>query len=139
VQAVFERLRANGDIYMGTYEGWYCVNDETFWLESRLVEGRCPDLPAERSSGLSEDAWFFRLSAYRAACSNIFARTRIGFVRAASIQRNDGDLEGGLEISRSLARNFSWGIQIPGGGSVVYVWFDALLKLHLGDRLDRQR
>jgi methionyl-tRNA synthetase len=42
VQAVFERLRANGDIYMGTYEGWYCVNDETFWLESRLVEGRCP-------------------------------------------------------------------------------------------------
>ncbi|HZZ65685.1 MAG TPA: class I tRNA ligase family protein, partial [Candidatus Baltobacteraceae bacterium] len=42
VQRVFERLRERGEIYAGTYEGWYCVQDETFWLESKLVQGRCP-------------------------------------------------------------------------------------------------
>ena len=127
VQAVFERLRANGDIYMGTYEGWYCVNDETFWLESRLVEGRCPTCGRE-VQWLSEDAWFFRLSAYRDRLLEHF-RAHPDWVRPRSVYNEMmAILEGGLEDLSISRQNFSWGIQIPGGGSVVYVWFDALLN-----------
>ena len=64
VQRVFERLRESGDVYLGKYEGWYCVNDETFWLESKLVNGCCPTCGRE-VQWISEDDWFFRLSAYR--------------------------------------------------------------------------
>ncbi|MBV8689518.1 MAG: class I tRNA ligase family protein, partial [Candidatus Eremiobacteraeota bacterium] len=66
VQRVFERLRESGDVYLGKYEGWYCSNDETFWLESKLVNGRCPNPECGREvQWLSEDDWFFRLSKYR--------------------------------------------------------------------------
>jgi len=64
VQAVFERMRESGDVYLGKYEGWYCVYDETFWPESKLVEGRCPTCGREVTR-ISEDDWFFRLSKYR--------------------------------------------------------------------------
>ena len=64
--AVFERLRATGDIYLGVYEGWYCTNDETFWPESKLIDGRCPNPECRRPvDWLSEEDWFFKLSAYR--------------------------------------------------------------------------
>ena len=57
-------MRENGDVYLGTYEGWYCIYDETFWPESKLVDGRCPTLRARGRRDLGED-WFFRLSKYR--------------------------------------------------------------------------
>ncbi len=65
VVRIFERLRETGDVYLGKYEGWYCVDDETFWLESKLVDGRCPTCGRE-VQWISEDDWFFRLSAYNA-------------------------------------------------------------------------
>jgi methionyl-tRNA synthetase len=127
VQRIFERLRENGDVYPGKYEGWYCVPDETFWLESKLVDGRCPTCGRE-VQWLSEDAWFFRLSKYNARLLEHF-RANPEWVRPRGVYNEMvAMLEEGLEdfsISRS---NFDWGIPIPHGGGVIYVWFDALLN-----------
>src|SRR6516165_8930002 len=66
VQKIFLQLRDQGDIVPGTYEGWYCRNDESFWPESKLVNGRCPNPECGREvEWVSEDAWFFKLSKYR--------------------------------------------------------------------------
>jgi methionyl-tRNA synthetase len=126
-QAVFERLRATGDIYLGTYEGWYCTNDETFWPEAKLIEGRCPNPECRRAvDWLSEEDWFFRLSAYRDRLIAYF-KAQPDFVRPQSVWNEMmATLEGGLDdlsISRS---SFDWGVPLPGG--VMYVWFDALLN-----------
>ncbi|MBV8170792.1 MAG: class I tRNA ligase family protein, partial [Candidatus Eremiobacteraeota bacterium] len=66
VQSIFETLRHRGDIVPGKYEGWYCRTDETFWVESKLIDGRCPNPECGRPvEWVSEDALFFKLSAYR--------------------------------------------------------------------------
>jgi methionyl-tRNA synthetase len=126
VQRVFDRLRASGDVYLGTYEGWYCVNDETFWLESKLVEGRCPTCGRE-VQWLSEDDWFFRLSAYRDRLVEHFERNPQWVQPRSVYNEMTAILTEGLDdlsISRS---NLDWGVPIPGGG-VIYVWLDALLN-----------
>lgn len=127
VQRVFERLRENGDVYLGKYEGWYCVFDETFWLESKLVEGKCPTCGRE-VQWLSEDDWFFRLSRYTPRLREHFL-SRPDWVRPRSAYNEMlAIVEEGLEdlsVSRSA---LEWGIPVPGGGGVIYVWFDALLN-----------
>jgi methionyl-tRNA synthetase len=126
--ALFERMREAGDVYQGVYEGWYCTNDETFWPEAKLVDGRCPNPECRRPvQWLSEKNWFFRLSAYRDRLLAHF-RANPDFLRPTS-RANEmiALLEEGLEdlsISRS---SFDWGIPLPGGG-VLYVWFDALIN-----------
>ncbi len=126
--ALFEKMRANGDVYLGTYEGWYCTNDETFWPEAKLVDGRCPNPECRRPvQWLSEDNWFFRLSAYTDRLIAHF-RDNPDFLRPqSSYNEMMRTLEGGLEdlsISRST---IDWGIPLPGGG-VLYVWYDALIN-----------
>jgi methionyl-tRNA synthetase len=127
VQRVFEQLRANGDVYLGTYEGWYCVADETFWLESKLVDKHCPTCGRE-VQWITEEDWFFKLSKYRERLLEHF-RANPQWVRPRSVYNEMvALLEEGVEdlsISRSA---FDWGIPIPGGGGVIYVWFDALLN-----------
>ncbi|MBV8345281.1 MAG: methionine--tRNA ligase [Candidatus Eremiobacteraeota bacterium] len=126
VQRVFELLREHGDVYLGKYEGWYCVDDETFWLESKLVDGRCPTCGRE-VQWISEDDWFFRLSAYRDRLLAHFER-HPHWVRPRSVYNEMMSIlvEGldDLSISRT---NLEWGIPIAGGG-VIYVWLDALLN-----------
>ncbi|HEY6326905.1 MAG TPA: methionine--tRNA ligase [Candidatus Cybelea sp.] len=126
VQRVFELLRERGDVYLGKYEGWYCVYDETFWLESKLVDGRCPTCGRE-VQWISEDDWFFRLSAYRERLLEHFER-HPEWVRPRSMYNEMMSilLEGldDLSISRT---NLQWGIPIAEGG-VIYVWLDALLN-----------
>ena len=127
VQKVFERLRERGDIYAGKYEGWYCVADETFWLESKLADGKCPTCgrPVE---WLAEDDWFFKLSAYNERLLTYF-RDHPHWVRPPAVYNEMvALLEEGLEdlsISRSA---LDWGIPVPGSEGVIYVWFDALLN-----------
>jgi methionyl-tRNA synthetase len=126
--ALFEKMRANGDVYEGSYEGWYCTNDETFWPEAKLVDGRCPNPECRREvQWLSERNWFFKLSAYTARLIEHFTANP-EFVRPQSAYNEMmRTLEGGLEdlsISRST---IDWGIPLPGGG-VLYVWFDALIN-----------
>jgi methionyl-tRNA synthetase len=127
VQRVFERLRERGDIYLGKYEGWYCVSDETFWLESKLVEGRCPTCGRE-VQWISEDDWFFRLSAYRDRLREYF-QSHPQWVRPRSVYNEMmAILDEGLEDLSISRTNLQWGIPIPSGDGVIYVWFDALLN-----------
>ncbi len=129
--AVFEKLRATGDIYLGTYEGWYCTNDETFWPEAKLVEGRCPNPECRRQvDWLSEEDWFFKLSAYRDRLIAYF-KANPEFVRPQSVYNEMmATLEGGLDDLSISRTSFDWGIPLPGG--VMYVWFDALLNYITG-------
>lgn len=127
VQRVFERLRENGDVYLGKYEGWYCVFDETFWLESKLVEGKCPTCGRE-VQWLSEDDWFFRLSRYTQRLREHFLSNPRWVRPKSAYNEMLAIVQEGLEdlsISRSA---LEWGIPVPGGGGVIYVWFDALLN-----------
>ncbi|MDR1778426.1 MAG: methionine--tRNA ligase [Clostridiales Family XIII bacterium] len=126
VQEIFRRINAAGDIYKGAYEGWYCTPCESFWTDTQLVDGKCPDCgrPVEKAK---EDAYFFRLSAYADRLLELFA-TNPGFLEPES-RRNEmvAFINQGLEdlcISRS---SFDWGIPVPGDeGQVIYVWLDAL-------------
>ncbi len=127
VQRIFERLRESGDVYLGKYEGWYCVQDETFWLESKLVDGKCPTC-GRAVEWLSEDDWFFRLSKYRDRLVAYF-RENPDFVRPRSVYNEMmALLEEGLDDFSISRTKFDWGIPIPDGGGVIYVWFDALLN-----------
>jgi methionyl-tRNA synthetase len=125
---VFERLKASGDVYLGKYEGWYCTNDETFWLESKLIDGRCPNPECGREvQWLSEDNWFFALSKYR---DRLLAHYRAHphWVRPErSYNEMLVTLEGGLDDLCISRVNLDWGVPLPGGG-VMYVWLDALLN-----------
>jgi methionyl-tRNA synthetase len=128
VVAVFERLKERGDVYLGKYEGWYCTNDETFWLESKLIEGRCPNPECRREvQWLSEDNWFFALSKYRDRLLAYY-KERPQWVRPErAYNEMVSTLEGGLEDLCISRVNLDWGVPLPGGG-VMYVWLDALLN-----------
>jgi len=128
VVAVFERLKEKGDVYLGKYEGWYCTNDETFWLEAKLVEGRCPNPECRREvQWLSEDNWFFALSKYRDRLLAYY-KERPHWVRPERAYNEMlSTLEGGLEDLCISRVNLDWGVPLPGGG-VMYVWLDALLN-----------
>ncbi len=127
VRRVFERLRERGDIYLGTYEGWYCVDDETFWLESKLVDGRCPTCGRE-VQWISEADWFFRLSAYRDRLIEHF-KANPQWVRPRSVYNEMMSiLEEGLDDLSISRTSIDWGIPVPDGSGVIYVWLDALLN-----------
>jgi methionyl-tRNA synthetase len=126
VQRVFERLRESGDVYRGKYEGWYCVDDETFWLESKLAGGRCPTC-GRAVQWISEEDWFFRLSAYRDRVLDHFER-HPQWVQPRSVYNEMmAFLREGLDDLSISRTSFDWGVPIPGGG-VIYVWLDALLN-----------
>jgi methionyl-tRNA synthetase len=128
VQALFEKIAARGDIYKGKYEGFYCVGCERFYPEKDLVDGKCPHHKTE-PQWLSEDNYFFRLSAYGPRLLEHY-RAHPEFL-VPEIRRNEiiNVIEGGLEdisVSRSSS---TWGIPFPNDpGHTVYVWFDALIN-----------
>lgn len=146
VQTVFEKLRETGDVYLGKYEGWYCVPDETFWLESKLVDGKCPTC-GRPVQWLSEDDWFFRLSKYTDRLKQYFI-DHPQFVRPRPVYNEMMTLlEEGLDDLSITRTNLEWGIPVPASASsegrahgpstgsgqanpsgVIYVWFDALLN-----------
>jgi methionyl-tRNA synthetase len=129
VTTLTRRIHDAGDIYEGTYEGWYCVGCEAFKQDKDLVDGKCPLHPATPLQWINEKNYFFRLSRYRDRLLAHFA-DHPEFLQP-DVRRNEilRLLEGGLEdISVSRAGQ-SWGIQLPfAPSSVVYVWFDALIN-----------
>jgi methionyl-tRNA synthetase len=128
VQAMTEKIRAAGDLYEGVYEGWYCESCEAFKPEKDLVDGLCP-IHRTTPAWIRETNHFFRLSAYRDRLLAHFA-AHPEFLQP-DVRRNEilRLLEAGLEdISISRAGQ-PWGIPVPHDpGSVVYVWFDALIN-----------
>jgi methionyl-tRNA synthetase len=118
-----------GDLFVGDYEGLYCVGCEEFKQESQLVDGRCVEHPERELTRMKETNHFFRLSRYG---PRILELIQAGVFRVEpGIRRNEvlKVLEGGLEdVSISRAR-FPWGIPFPGDAEhTVYVWFDALIN-----------
>ncbi len=126
VQALFQRYLEQGDIYKGTYEGWYCEPDESFWPESRLVDGRCPDCgrPVQR---VSQESYFFRLSRYQDRLLDHFRR-HPDFVQPPSrLHEMVNFVEQGLEDLSVSRKGLTWGIPVPGDPDhTIYVWIDAL-------------
>ena len=126
VQQIFMQLYEKGDIYKGEYEGMYCTPCESFWTESQLVDGKCPDCgrPVQKAK---EEAYFFRLSKYQDRLLEMFEKNP-EFLQPDS-RRNEmiAFVKQGLEdlcISRST---FDWGIPVPiDERHVIYVWLDAL-------------
>ncbi|HNW84084.1 MAG TPA: methionine--tRNA ligase [Candidatus Cryosericum sp.] len=128
VQDMFQKLYDQGDIYKGSYEGWYCVKDEEFLLESDLIDGKCPHCGLEVQH-VSEVNYFFRLSKYQDALLAWYER-HPDFVQP-SMRYNElvNVIKGGLRdisVSRSTVK---WGIPVPfDPEQTVYVWFDALIN-----------
>jgi methionyl-tRNA synthetase len=123
------RLHRAGDIYQGTYEGWYCVGCEAFKQEKDLVDGRCPLHPRSDPQWLKEENYFFRLSKYRQPLLDHFA-AHPEFIQPDA-RRNEilRLLESGLDDVSVSRAGQSWGIPLPfDSRSVVYVWFDALIN-----------
>jgi methionyl-tRNA synthetase len=126
VHALIALLQANGDIYKGSYEGWYCAGCEAFFPDSQLVDGKCPDQghPVEL---LKEESYFFRLSAYQEPLLR-FYRENPECIRPAS-RYNEvvRFVEMGLRDLSISRVSLKWGIPWPGDPEhVVYVWLDAL-------------
>ncbi len=123
-----QKLYDRGDIYLDTYEGWYCVPDESFWLPSQLVEGRCPQCGREVEM-VQEENYFFRLSAYAdRLLRHIEAHPE--FVQP-EMRRNEvvSFIRQGLTDQSISRKTITWGIPLPFDESqVMYVWFDALLN-----------
>lgn len=128
VQRAFRKIYEKGDIYLGMYEGWYCIPCESFWTDGQLVENKCPDCsrPVER---LKEENYFFRLSKYRYRIIEHFEKHE-RFIRPDS-RRNElwkRIMSGMDDISVSRAA-VEWGITVPMNPKhTIYVWIDALLN-----------
>ena len=127
VQKIFRKFYEQGDIYKGEYEGWYCTPCESFWTESQLVDGKCPDCGREVRRA-KEEAYFFRMGKY---ADRLIAHieSHPDFIRPVSRKNEmmNNFLKKGLQdlcVSRST---FKWGIPVDFDEKhVVYVWLDAL-------------
>ena len=133
VQKIFEKLYKQGDIYKGSYEGWYCTPCESFWTESQLVDGKCPDCgrPVTKAR---EEAYFFRMSKYADRLMQYYDE-HPDFILPLSRKNEmiNNFLKPGLQdlcVSRS---SFKWGIPVTFDKKhVVYVWLDALTNYITG-------
>jgi methionyl-tRNA synthetase len=133
VQEMMRLLYAKGDIYQDTYEGWYCLSDETFFRESELVEGRCPNPECRREmEWLREKGYFFRLSKYAEPLLQ-YIEAHPDFLQP-DFRKNEvvAFIKGGLK-DICFSRFANWGIPLPSElpdaeGMVVYVWPDALVN-----------
>ena len=129
VQEFWRRLKESGDVYLGSYEGLYCVPCEDFYKESDLIEGNCPThgRPVER---VAEENYFFRLSKYSDWLLNEYlARDPAPVAPAARLNEVRAFVAGGLQDISISRTSFSWGIPLPWDPKhVIYVWVEALLN-----------
>ena len=138
VQYLWERMKESGYLYKGSYDGWYCVPDETYFTETQVEKGDeengtpgahlCPDChrPLER---VREESYFFKLSAFQDKLLKLYDE-HPDFVQP-SFRMNEvrSFVEGGLNDLSVSRTSFDWGIPVPfDDGHVTYVWFDALLN-----------
>ena len=133
VQKIFKKLIDKGDVYKSEYEGWYCVPCESFFTDSQLVDGKCPDCGREVRKE-KEEAYFFKMSKYQKQLEE-YIEENPNFIYPESRKKEmiNNFIKPGLQdlcISRST---FKWGIPFPGDEKhVIYVWVDALLNYITG-------
>ena len=128
VQKIFKTMYDKGDIYKGTYKGKYCTPCESFWTESQLVDGKCPDCGREVKDA-EEEAYFFRLSKYADRVQHLLEDTDFLQPRTRVNEMVNNFIKPGLEDLCVSRTSFSWGIPVDfDPGHVVYVWVDALFN-----------
>jgi len=126
IQKIFKKMYDNGDIYKGTYKGKYCKPCESFWTESQLVDGKCPDCGREVQDA-EEEAYFFRLSKYADRIQDLLENTDFLEPRSRVHEMVNNFIKPGLEDLCVSRTSFTWGVPVDfDPGHVVYVWIDAL-------------
>ncbi len=128
IQKIFKKMYDNGDIYKGSYKGKYCKPCESFWTESQLVDGKCPDCgrPVEDAE---EEAYFFRLSKYADRVQDLLENTDFLEPRSRVNEMVNNFIKPGLEDLCVSRTSFTWGVPVDfDPGHVVYVWIDALFN-----------
>ena len=128
IQKIFKKMYDNGDIYKGTYKGKYCKPCESFWTESQLVDGKCPDCGREVQDA-EEEAYFFRLSKYADRVQDLLENTDFLEPRSRVNEMVNNFIKPGLEDLCVSRTSFTWGVPVDfDPGHVVYVWIDALFN-----------
>lgn len=133
VQKIFKKLYEQGDIYKGSYKGWYCIPCESFWTESQLVDGKCPDCGREVKMA-EEEAYFFKMSKYADRLMQYYDE-HPEFITPISRKNEmvNNFLKPGLQDLCVSRTSFEWGIPVDfDKRHVVYVWLDALTNYITG-------
>ena len=128
VQKIFKELYDRGEIYKGAYKGKYCTPCESFWTESQLVDGKCPDCGREVKDA-EEEAYFFRLSKYADRLMKFYYEENPTFIEPVSRLNEmvNNFIKPGLEDLCVSRTTFTWGVPVTfDPGHIVYVWIDAL-------------
>ncbi len=126
VQKIFKQLYDQGDIYKSRYKGKYCTPCESFWTESQLVDGKCPDCGREVSDA-EEESYFFRLSKYQDRIKKLLTETDFLEPRSRVNEMVNNFIKDGLNDVAVSRTAFKWGIPVEfDPGHIVYVWIDAL-------------
>ena len=128
IQKIFRKMYEKGDIYKGKYVGKYCKPCESFWTETQLVDGKCPDCGRDVVDA-EEEAYFFRLSKYADKVQRLLEDTDFLQPRSRVNEMVNNFIKPGLEDLCVSRTSFSWGIPVDfDPGHVVYVWVDALFN-----------
>ena len=128
VQKIFKKMYDKGDIYKGSYKGKYCTPCESFWTESQLVDGCCPDC-GRPVVDAEEEAYFFRLSKYADRVRDLLENTDFLQPRSRVNEMVKNFIDPGLEDLCVSRTSFTWGVPVDfDPGHVVYVWVDALFN-----------
>lgn len=127
VEKIFQKFLDNGDIYKGEYEGWYCTPCESFFTETQLIEGNCPDCgrPVQK---VKEESYFFNMKKYADRLLAYYEQN-VEFIEPESRKNEmiNNFIKPGLEDLSVSRTSFDWGIKVPGDAKhVIYVWVDAL-------------
>ena len=128
IQKIFKKMYDNGDVYKGKYVGKYCKPCESFWTDSQLVNGKCPDCGGEVQEA-EEEAYFFRLSKYADRVQDLLENTDFLEPRSRVSEMVNNFIKPGLEDLCVSRTSFTWGVPVDfDPGHVVYVWIDALFN-----------
>ena len=128
IQKIFKKMYEKGDIYKGRYVGKYCKPCESFWTESQLVDGKCPDC-GRPVQDAEEEAYFFRLSKYADKIQHLLEDTDFLEPRSRVHEMVNNFIKPGLEDLCVSRTSFTWGVPVDfDPGHVVYVWVDALFN-----------
>lgn len=128
VQEIFAKLLKQGDIYKGKYTGWYCVSCESFYTDSQIVDGNCPDCnkPVKQ---LEEESYFFKLTKYQNQLLEYYEKNPDFLQPAWRASEMINFVKDGLRDLSVSRTQVKWGITVPGDEAhTVYVWFDALIN-----------
>ena len=128
IQKIFKKMYDKGDIYKGAYKGKYCTPCESFWTESQLKDGKCPDCGRDVVDA-EEEAYFFKLSKYAKPVRDLLTETDFLEPKSRVNEMFNNFIDPGLEDLCVSRTSFTWGVPVDfDPGHVVYVWVDALFN-----------